>query len=60
MHCMAGLDAVTSGQAWIGGTELTGLDDKRLTKLRRDQVGFVFQACRTGSCSWPTAGSSTR
>ena len=44
MHCMAGLDALTSGQAWIGDTELTGLDDKRLTRLRRDQVGFVFQA----------------
>jgi len=44
MHCMAGLDTLTSGQAWIGATELTGLDDKRLTTLRRDQVGFVFQA----------------
>jgi putative ABC transport system ATP-binding protein len=44
MHCMAGLDALTSGQAWIGGTELSGLDDKRLTTLRRDKVGFVFQA----------------
>ena len=44
MHCMAGLDALTSGQAWIGGTELSGLNDKRLTTLRRDKVGFVFQA----------------
>jgi putative ABC transport system ATP-binding protein len=44
MHCMAGLDALTSGQAWIGATELSSLDDKRLTALRRDQVGFVFQA----------------
>ena len=44
MHCMAGLDALTSGQAWIGGTELSGLDDRRLTTLRRDKVGFVFQA----------------
>ena len=44
MHCMAGLDGLTSGQAWIGGTELSGLDDKRLTTLRRDKVGFVFQA----------------
>ena len=44
MHCMAGLDAPTSGQAWIGATELSSLDDKRLTRLRRDEVGFVFQA----------------
>jgi putative ABC transport system ATP-binding protein len=44
MHCMAGLDSVTSGQAWIGETELSTLDDKRLTTLRRDKVGFVFQA----------------
>jgi putative ABC transport system ATP-binding protein len=44
MHCMAGLDALTSGQAWIGATELSSLDDKRLTTLRRDKVGFVFQA----------------
>ncbi len=44
MHCMAGLDAVTSGQSWIGDTEVSGLDDKGLTRLRRDKVGFVFQA----------------
>ena len=44
MHCMAGLDALSGGRAWIGDTELTTLDDKRLTVLRRDQVGFVFQA----------------
>ncbi len=44
MHCMAGLDALTSGEAWIGETQLSGLDDKRLTTLRRDKVGFVFQA----------------
>jgi putative ABC transport system ATP-binding protein len=44
MHCMAGLDALSSGQAWIGDTELSGLDDKRLTTLRRDKIGFVFQA----------------
>jgi len=43
MHCMAGLDELTEGRAWIGQTELTGLDDKHLTRLRRDQVGFVFQ-----------------
>ena len=44
MHCLAGLDSVSSGRVWIGDTELTGLSDKQLTRLRRDQVGFVFQA----------------
>ncbi|KAA5830646.1 ABC transporter ATP-binding protein [Saccharopolyspora hirsuta] len=44
MHCVAGLDAPTSGQVWIGDTELTGLTDAQLTELRRDRVGFVFQA----------------
>ena len=44
MHCLAGLDSLTSGQVWIGDTELSQLTDKALTKLRRDSVGFVFQA----------------
>jgi putative ABC transport system ATP-binding protein len=44
MHCAAGLDTLTSGAAHIGGTELGTLDDRRLTLLRRDRVGFVFQA----------------
>ena len=44
MHCLAGLDSLTSGQVWIGETELSQLTDKALTKLRRDSVGFVFQA----------------
>jgi putative ABC transport system ATP-binding protein len=44
MHCVAGLDEVTSGQVFIAGTDLTTLDDKALTQVRRDQVGFVFQA----------------
>ncbi len=44
MHCLAGLDAVSGGQIWIGGTEITSLPERRLTRLRRDQVGFVFQA----------------
>ncbi|GAA3192507.1 ABC transporter ATP-binding protein [Actinocorallia longicatena] len=44
LHCMAGLDRVTSGRLWIGGDELTGMSDKELTRLRRDRVGFVFQA----------------
>jgi len=44
MHCMAGLDSVTSGSARIGDTELTNLKDKKLTQLRRDRIGFIFQA----------------
>jgi putative ABC transport system ATP-binding protein len=44
MHVMAGLDTPTSGQAWIGGTELSGMGDKVLTTLRRDKIGFIFQA----------------
>ena len=44
MHCLAGLDRPTSGQVWLGGIEITGLDDRRLTRVRRDNVGFVFQA----------------
>jgi len=44
MHCMAGLDHLTSGQAFIGDQDLGVLSDKELTKLRRDRVGFIFQA----------------
>jgi putative ABC transport system ATP-binding protein len=44
MHCVAGLDTLTSGRVRVGGVELTRLDDKRLTLLRRDRIGFVFQA----------------
>ena len=44
MHCLAGLDSITGGQVWIGDTELSALSDKKLTQLRRDAVGFVFQA----------------
>ncbi|MET9908052.1 ABC transporter ATP-binding protein [Streptomyces sp. NPDC006476] len=44
MHCAAGLDTLTSGTAHIGDTDLGALDDRRLTLLRRDRVGFVFQA----------------
>ncbi|WUR94462.1 ABC transporter ATP-binding protein [Streptomyces sp. NBC_01262] len=44
MHCLAGLDSVTSGQVWVGDTELTGLNDRALTRLRRDKIGFMFQA----------------
>jgi putative ABC transport system ATP-binding protein len=44
LHCLAGLDRPTSGTVFIGDVDLTTLDDKRLTLLRRDRVGFVFQA----------------
>jgi len=44
MHCMAGLDSADGGRVWIGGTEITALPERRLTRLRRDHVGFVFQA----------------
>ena len=44
MHCMAGLDSLTSGQVFVGDAELTRLNDKELTRLRRDKVGFIFQA----------------
>jgi putative ABC transport system ATP-binding protein len=44
MHCLAGLDTLTTGQVFLGDVELGALDDRRLTKLRREQVGFVFQS----------------
>jgi putative ABC transport system ATP-binding protein len=44
MHCMAGLDTATSGSAYVGDVDLSSLDDKRLTRLRRDSLGFIFQA----------------
>jgi len=44
LHCMAGLDAPTSGQVFIGEVDITRLSERELTKLRRDRVGFVFQA----------------
>jgi putative ABC transport system ATP-binding protein len=44
MHCMAGLDAPTSGHAFIGEQEIGTLGDSDLTQLRRDRIGFVFQA----------------
>jgi putative ABC transport system ATP-binding protein len=43
MHCLAGLDTVTRGEVYVGDTALAGLNDARLTRLRRDQVGFIFQ-----------------
>ncbi|SEL82705.1 putative ABC transport system ATP-binding protein [Blastococcus sp. DSM 46786] len=44
MHCLAGLDSATAGQVWLGDTELTSLRDDELTGLRRQRIGFVFQA----------------
>jgi putative ABC transport system ATP-binding protein len=43
MHCVAGLDTLTSGEVYIGDTELGTLTDKQLTILRRERIGFVFQ-----------------
>jgi putative ABC transport system ATP-binding protein len=44
MHCCAALDSATSGSVYVGDTELTSLGDKELTRLRRDELGFVFQS----------------
>jgi len=44
LHILAGLDAPTDGKVYIGDVDLTTLNDKQLTQLRRDRVGFVFQA----------------
>ncbi|SDD31666.1 ABC transporter ATP-binding protein [Auraticoccus monumenti] len=44
MHCLAGLDRITSGRVFLGGHELSRLNDKQLTLVRRDKVGFVFQS----------------
>jgi putative ABC transport system ATP-binding protein len=44
MHCLAGLDTATSGAVVLGDTDLTDLSDKQMTQLRRDRIGFVFQA----------------
>jgi putative ABC transport system ATP-binding protein len=44
MHCMAGLDRPTSGHTYISDLDVGGLDDKQLTQMRRDRIGFVFQS----------------
>jgi putative ABC transport system ATP-binding protein len=44
MHCVAGLDTLTAGRVLIGDVDLSTLSDKDLTRLRRDRIGFVFQA----------------
>jgi putative ABC transport system ATP-binding protein len=43
MHCLAGLDMVTRGEVWIGEVQVNTLGDRGLTRLRREQVGFIFQ-----------------
>jgi putative ABC transport system ATP-binding protein len=43
MHCLAGLDVLTEGQIFVGDTNLSELNDRRLTDLRRDRIGFIFQ-----------------
>ena len=43
LHCMAGLERLSSGQVLVGETDISTLDDQRLTELRRDRIGFVFQ-----------------
>ncbi|MFM7963150.1 MAG: ATP-binding cassette domain-containing protein, partial [Actinomycetota bacterium] len=42
MHCIAGLDSLTGGAVYIGDTDLSQLNDKQLTELRREKVGFIF------------------
>src|SRR4051794_18857540 len=44
MHCLAGLDRPTEGEVFVEGTSLSGLDDGKLTELRRDKIGFIFQS----------------
>ncbi|CAB4717584.1 unannotated protein [freshwater metagenome] len=44
LHCLAGLDRLTAGKIYLGDTEISSLSEKRLTLIRRDQIGFVFQA----------------
>ena len=44
MHCMAGLDRVTRGATFIGNTDLSQLNDRQMTALRRDRLGFIFQS----------------
>ncbi|MBO1757128.1 MULTISPECIES: ABC transporter ATP-binding protein [Dermacoccus] len=44
MHCLAALETPSSGRVFIGDIEVSSLDDKRLTRLRRDHIGFIFQS----------------
>jgi putative ABC transport system ATP-binding protein len=44
MHCLAGLDSITSGRVYLGDLEISSLGDAALTRVRRDKIGFIFQA----------------
>ena len=44
MHCLAGLDTLSSGAVFVGDVNVSKLNDKQLTQLRRDRIGFIFQA----------------
>ena len=44
LHCLAGLDRVTSGEVWLGDVDISSANEKHLTLVRRDRIGFVFQA----------------
>src|SRR4051812_49814201 len=44
LHLLAGLDSATSGEVWLGDSDITSMADKQLTLLRRDHIGFIFQA----------------
>jgi putative ABC transport system ATP-binding protein len=44
LHCLAGLDRLTSGQIFLGDTEISHSSEKELTLIRRDKIGFIFQA----------------
>ncbi len=50
LHCLAGLDRLTSGEVRIGETDLSSLDDRAMTLLRRERIGFVFQALSVPVC----------
>jgi putative ABC transport system ATP-binding protein len=43
LHCIAGLDTLTSGQVYLGDIELSSLNERHLTQVRRDRIGFIFQ-----------------
>lgn len=44
MHCIAGLDKVNSGEVWLGDTDITRMSEKKLTLIRREKIGFIFQS----------------
>ncbi len=44
LHCIAGLDRVTGGEIWLGETDITRINEKKLTLVRRERIGFIFQA----------------